>query len=120
MSVSGWTDGQSKGTDMGILVICSYKPKAGRESEARSLMAGHVPLLRKHDLVTGRSVIQGAGRNGELVEIFEWASEEKSQSAPAVPEVGAHWKATAEVLDFVPLASLPESQQPFAHFTPIA
>jgi hypothetical protein len=105
---------------MGILVICSYKPKAGCETEARSMMAGHVALLRKHDLVTGRTVIQGAGKNGELVEIFEWVSEEKSRGAPAIPEVGAYWKAMAEVLDFVPLTSLPESQQPFAHFTPLA
>jgi hypothetical protein len=105
---------------MGILVICSYKSKPGREGEVRALMAGHVPLLRRHDLITGRAVIQGAGKDGELVEIFEWASEEKSRAAPAIPEVRAYWKAMAQALDFVPLASLPESQQPFAHFTPIA
>ncbi|HWY61986.1 MAG TPA: hypothetical protein VNW15_08825 [Rhizomicrobium sp.] len=56
---------------MGILVICSYRPKAGREIEARRLMAGHVPLLHKHGLVTDRAIVQGAGKNGELVEIFE-------------------------------------------------
>jgi hypothetical protein len=87
---------------MGILIICSYRPKAGRKAEARRLMAAHVPLLRKHDLVTGRATIQGAGKSGELVEIFEWMSEEESRAAPAITEVGAQWKAMAEAMDFVP------------------
>ena len=102
---------------MGILVICSYKPKT---PDARRLMDEHVPLLRKHGLITERAVVRGAGRNGELVEIFEWASEEKSRSAPAIPEIGAHWKAMSQAMDFVSLASLPESQNPFANFTPLA
>lgn len=105
---------------MGILVICSYRPKAGQDAQARRLMDDHVPLLRRHGLVTERAVVRGIGKTGDLIEIFEWASEEKSRSAPTIPEVGAHWKAMAEVLDFVPLASLPEAQREFAHFTPIA
>jgi len=104
---------------MGIIVICSFKPKPGCEAEARRLMAGHVRLLRRHGLVTERAVVQGTGAGGEWVEIFEWASEEKSRSAPAIAEVGSFWKAMAEAMDFVPLASLPEAQQPFAHFQPV-
>ena len=105
---------------MGILVICSYKPKPGHGEEARLLMQGHVPLLRAHGLITERAVVQGAGKDGELVEIFEWESLEKSRGAPALPEIGAHWKAMSAVMDFVPLAQLPEAQHPFAHFNPIA
>ena len=104
---------------MGILVICSYKPKPGRESEAYRLMAEHVPLLRAHGLITGRTVVQGEAKDGALVEIFEWESLEKSRGAAAIGEIGAHWKAMREVMDFVPLASLSEAQQPFAHFSPI-
>ncbi len=104
---------------MGILVICSYKPKPGHEDAARRLMAEHVPLLRAHDLITERAMVQGAGKNGELVEIFEWASEEKSRAAPGIAQIGAHWKAMSEVMDFVPLASLPEAQRSFAHFVPL-
>lgn len=104
---------------MGILVICSYKPKPGRQDEARRLMDGHVPLLRRHGLITERAVVRGVGKGGELVEIFEWDSEEKSRSAPGIPEIGAHWKKMAEAMDFVPLASLPEAQREFAHFSPI-
>jgi hypothetical protein len=105
---------------MGILVICSYKPKPGCEKDARRLMDGHVPLLRQHGLVTERSVVRGISKSGELVEIFEWVSEENSRAAPTIAQVGAHWKAMAEAMDFVPLASLPEAQKSFAHFNPLA
>ncbi len=83
------------------------------------LMAGHVPLLRDHGLITDRPVVQGIAKDGELVEIFEWESVEKSQQAPAIAEIGAHWKAMSEVMDFVPLAQLAEAQHAFAHFNPI-
>ncbi|MBN9546763.1 MAG: hypothetical protein J0I19_14940 [Alphaproteobacteria bacterium] len=104
---------------MGILVICSYKPRPGQDAEARRLMTEHVPLLRKHDLITARPVMQGEGKDGALVEIFEWDSREKSASAPHIPEIGAHWKAMAAAMEFVPLATLSEAQREFAHFTPL-
>ncbi len=104
---------------MGILVICSYKPHPDHEDEARLLMQGHVPLLREHDLITDRTVVQGTSADGTLVEIFEWQSAEKSRGAPAIAEIGAHWKAMSAVMDFVPLAGVPEAQHPFAHFTPL-
>jgi hypothetical protein len=104
---------------VGILVICSYRPHAGHEDEARMLMAGHVPLLRAHGLITERPVIQGIARDGELVEIFEWESIEKSRGAPGIAEIGNHWKAMSEVMDFVPMAQLAECQHAFAHFEPI-
>ncbi len=104
---------------MGILVICSYRPHPGHEDEARMLMAAHVPLLQSHGLITGRPVIQGVAKDGELVEIFEWESVEKSRGAPGIAEIGAHWKAMSAVMDFVPLAQIAEAQHAFAHFTPL-
>lgn len=104
---------------MGILVICSYRPHPGHEEQARALMAAHVPLLREHGLITERREVQGVAKNGELVEIFEWESAEKSRGAPAIAEIGNHWKAMSEVMDFVPMAQLGECQHAFAHFEPV-
>jgi hypothetical protein len=104
---------------MGILVICSYRPNPGREDEARMLVAGHVPLLREHGLITSRPAIQGVTGDGELVEIFEWQSVEKSSGAAAIAEIGEHWKAMGEVMEFVPMAQLAECQHAFAHFMPV-
>ncbi len=103
---------------MGILVICSYRAKPGQEEKARKLVADHVPTLRRHGLITDREAVKGEGAGDNFVEVFEWASEEKSRMAPAIAEVGNLWKAMSEVMDFVPLASLAEAQKPFAHFTP--
>ena len=75
--------------------------------------------MRKHGLVSDRPVIQGEGADGTFIEVFEWASEEKSRSAPTISDIGNLWKAMADVMDFVPLASLAEAQKPFAHFRPI-
>ncbi len=104
---------------MGILVICSYRPHPDHEDEARMLMAGHVPLLRSHGLITDRPVVQGVAKDGELVEIFEWESVETSRGAAGIAEIGAHWKAMSAVMDFVPLAQIAEAQHSFAHFEPI-
>lgn len=103
---------------MGILVICSYRPHPGHEDEALMLVKAHVPLLREHGLITERAVVQGTAKDGEIVEIFEWESVEKSRGAAGIAEIGAHWKAMSEIMDFVPLAQLPEAQHAFAHFEP--
>lgn len=102
---------------MGILVICSYRIRRGREAEARRLLKEHVPLLRRHGLLTERPAIQGKGAAGTVVEVFEWVSKEASRQAPSIPEISAHWKAMAEAMNFTPLALLPEAQRPFANFT---
>src|SRR5262249_15513588 len=81
-----------QGGVMGIVVICSYRMKPCREEEARTLVARHVPTLRAQDLITPRPAILAEGGDGVIVEIFEWASEEKSRSAPTIPEIGALWK----------------------------
>jgi hypothetical protein len=104
---------------MGVLVICSYRPHLGHEEEARLLVAAHVGLLRRHELITDRAVVQGSSEDGALVEIFEWESAEKSRGAPSIAEIGAHWQAMSAVMDFVPLAQLAECQHAFAHFTPL-
>ena len=70
----------------------------------------------QHGLITDRPVVQGLAKDGELVEIFEWESVEKSRGAPAIAEIGNHWKAMSEVMDFVPMAQLAECQHAFAHF----
>lgn len=103
---------------MGILVICSYRIKPGREAEANRLLGEHVPALSRHGLITDRPVIQASGADGAVVEIFEWESVEKSRAAPTIPEIAVIWKELSEVADFVPLAAFAEAQRPFAHFTP--
>ncbi len=100
-------------------VICSYRPHEGHAAFVTRLVKGHVPMLRRRDLLadTPTTVLEG---QGVLVEIFEWASEAASRAAHTDPVVQAYWAKMAEVCDFVPLASLAEAARPFAHFKRIA
>ena len=64
---------------MGILVICSYKAKAGQEAEVRTLMQEHLPMLQRLGLATARPGTMMEGKDGVFVEVFEWASEAASR-----------------------------------------
>ena len=105
---------------MGILVICSYMPKPGGEAKLIELLKEHQPTLRAEGLITDRPATFLKSSEGALLEIFEWVSEEASRGAHSNPKVGPIWGAMAEVASFVPLASLEQTQTPFAHFEPIA
>ena len=105
---------------MGILVICSYKPKPGRAADVMAQVGRHVPVLKAEGLVTDRPPLVMTAADGTVVEIFEWLSEEASRSAHANPKVSEIWGALADAADFVPLSALEEAAGPFAHFTPVA
>ena len=98
-----------------ITVICSYRPHEGQSAALTRLVQGHVPMLRRRDLLADSptTVLEG---KGALIEIFEWASEAASRAAHTDPVVQAYWAKMAEICDFVPLASLDEASRPFAHF----
>jgi len=104
---------------MGIVVICSYMPKPGGEAKLIELLKKHGPTLRAEGLITDRPSTFLKSAEGAYLEVFEWESEEASRGAHANPRVGPIWGAMAEVASFVPLASLEQTQTPFAHFEPI-
>ena len=82
-------------------------------------METHLPTLRDEGLATERdSVIMQAG-DGTIIEVFEWVSEEAMAGAHANTAVQKMWQAYAEVCDYVPLATLRESGDLFAAFTPL-
>jgi hypothetical protein len=100
------------------IVIVAYKPKPGKEADLIQLTREHVPLLRSEGLVTDRPVTACQAQDGTVVEVFEWAvgGMERAHSNPAVHKL---WERYAVACDYVPLASLAESSNMFASFTPI-
>ena len=103
---------------MGIVVICSYRPKPGDEDKFLALLKKHQPALRAEGLITNRAPIFMKSSDGAVLEIFEWVSEDASRGAHANTKIGPIWDTMAEVADFVPLASVEQAQTPFAHFEP--
>jgi uncharacterized protein len=100
----------------GVVVICSYRPKAGKTEDLLAILRDHVPELRGLGLATGypRQLLTAA--DGTVLEVFEWESEAAARRAHDLPEVRRIWDAIADVAEPVPLRELPETARPFAHF----
>ena len=83
-----------------------------------ALMRTHVQRLRKVGLATDRESVLMKSRDGTVVEVFEWISQEAIDSAHENANVLEMWQEYSEVSDYVPLARLPEAQDLFAQFEP--
>ena len=103
---------------MGTIVIVAYRPKVGHERELESLVREHVPYLRNLGLATNRPAMAMRGRDGTVVEVFEWV-EGGAQSAHSNPKVHELWERFGTACNYVPLRELPEAAEMFAGFSPI-
>jgi len=103
----------------GVVVIVAYRPKPGKEEELLALVRGRVPTLRKEGLVTGRAPTIMRSRDGTIVEVSEWKSQEAIDAAHKNPNVLAMWDKFFAICECVPLKTLPEAADMFAGFEPL-
>ena len=103
---------------MGRIVIVAYKPKPGKDKELSELTQNHYLILKEEGLVTDRAPIIMTAKDGTVVEVFEWLSQEAIREAHTNAEVQKMWAAYGEVCDYIPLNQLEESGNMFADFTP--
>ena len=101
---------------MGRSVIVAYRPKPGKERELLAAVEKHLDVLRSEDLVTDRPAHVMRAADGTVLEVFEWHSSEAIARAHSSPGVQALWREFGEACDYVPLASVAETQQLFAEF----
>src|SRR5262245_55995297 len=104
---------------MGVVAICTYRPKAGKEREFLALLKTHIPTLRAEGLITTHPPLAARAADGTIIEVFEWASEDAKRQAHENPAVQACWGKFDALADFVTLGSLAEGQRPFAGFETI-
>jgi hypothetical protein len=110
-------DGES--TIMGRVTIAAFKPKPGREMELLRVIADRLPLLRRLGLATGREHILMRSREGVIVEVSEWISDEAINKAHQTPEVLALWERFDACCVYVKLDTLAEAHEDFATFDAI-
>src|SRR6266404_9930735 len=103
----------------GVVVIVAYRPKPGKENELIDLVRSRVPTLRKENLVTDRVPAIMRSRDGTIVEVSEWKSQEAIDAAHRNPNVLAMWDKFFAICECVPLNTLPEAADMFAGFTPV-
>jgi len=104
----------------GVIVIVAYRPKPGKETELLELVRSRVPTLRKEDLVTDRAPTIMRARDGTIIEVSEWKSQEAIEAAHKNPNVFAMWNKFFALCDCVPLKTLVEAEEMFAGFEPVA
>jgi quinol monooxygenase YgiN len=103
----------------GVIVIVAYKPRPGKEREVLAIVRRRVPFLRKEGLVTERIPTIMRCRDGTIIEVSEWKSQEAIEAAHKNPNVLAFWNEMFAVCECVPLQTLPEAQEMFAGFEPL-
>jgi quinol monooxygenase YgiN len=103
----------------GSCVIVAFRPKPGKEHELLELVRSRVPTLRKEGLVTDRVPTIVCSRDGTIVEVSEWKSQEAIDAAHRNPNVLAMWDKFFAVCECVPLNTLPEAADMFAGFAPV-
>jgi quinol monooxygenase YgiN len=103
----------------GVIVIVAYRPKPGKEKELLELVRSRVPTLKKQNLVTDRVPTIMHARDGTIIEVSEWNSQEAIDAAHKNPNVLAMWNKFFAVCDCVPLKTLAEAEEMFAGFEPI-
>jgi quinol monooxygenase YgiN len=104
---------------MGSFVIASYRPKKGKEAELLEVLKEHVPILRKLGLATDKTVHIMKAKDGAIVEVFEWESEDAISRAHSHPVVLEMWKRFEACCDYIPLAEIEETRDMFAGFKPV-
>jgi quinol monooxygenase YgiN len=104
----------------GIIVIVAYRPKPGKEHELLKLVRSRVPTLRQEGLVTDRQPVIMRARDGTIIEVSEWKSQDAIDAAHQNPNVLAMWNKFFAICDCVPLNTLAEARQMFSGFEPIS
>jgi len=103
----------------GVIVIVAYRPKPGKEKQTLELVRSRVPILRNEGLATDRAPIIMRARDGTIIEVSEWKSEDAIDAAHKNPNVLAMWKKFFAICDCVPLRTLAEAEEMFPNFEPI-
>lgn len=91
-------------TSNSVLMLVTYTPKGGHESDLLALLRTHWSTLRRLNLVTAtpgqlwRASDKDSGRV-RFLEMLEWADASSSDIAHQTPEVMAVWEPMGPLLE---------------------
>jgi hypothetical protein len=97
-----------------VMMLCTYRPKKGKERRLRAILERHWTTLRDAGLAEPEvepGLFRGTNRRGEpcFVETFAWKSARAAESAHETPAVMALWGPSgelAEEMDFIEVEPL--------------
>lgn len=104
---------------MSVMVIACYKPKPGKDEELLALTKTHLLALRAESLVGEGPSLCGRAKDGTIVEVFCWKSQDAIDAAHENPQVKAMWDKFGEVCDYTVIADVDGAKDLFTPLTPI-
>jgi hypothetical protein len=91
-------------------MLCTYRPRKGKERALLGLLLRHWPALRRAGLATARParLWRARGKRGGswFYEIFQWKDGRASEAAHRSPEVLAIWGPMEPILAEMELAEI--------------
>lgn len=101
-----------------VTVLCTYRPKKGREKEFHALLRRHWPALKRAGLVSKEPPLiwrasDKWSRRVFFVEIFQWKDRQASVIAHQTPGVMAVWNPMDALLEKRELAVISPLRMPF-------
>jgi len=105
---------------MGKLVFAIYKPNEGEEKALLEIISRHTNVLLSQDLISRRKVIVLKANKGQIIEIFEWKSDNAIGLAHENEKVLEIWSEFAKVCSYETLHDLSELDMIFPDFEVIA
>jgi quinol monooxygenase YgiN len=103
----------------GVCVIVAYRPKPEKEQELLALVRSRVPTFKKEGLVTERVPVIMRAKDGTIIEVSEWKSQQAIDAAHKNANVWAMWNKFFAVCDCVPFKTLAEAEEMFPNFQPV-
>jgi quinol monooxygenase YgiN len=70
----------------GVVVSVVYRPKLGKANETAELVRSRVPTLRNEGLATDRTPTIMRARDGTIIEVSEWKSQEAIDARAQEPK----------------------------------
>lgn len=104
---------------MSVMVIACYRPKPGKDEALLKLMKSHLPTLRAEDLVGDGPSLCGRAKDGTIVEVFCWKSQEAIDAAHENPQVLSMWGKYAEACDYVAVGNVEGAGDLFTPLEPL-
>ena len=105
---------------MSRFVIVAYRPKPAMDEALMAAVSKHISVLKTGGFVTDRAAYVMKAKDGTILEVFEWKSAEAISQAHSHPAVQALWGEFGAACDYVPLNTVPESQNMFAEFDAVS
>ena len=95
-----------------VMMMCTYRPKRGKEKQLLSLVKKHWRTLHRAGLTTDepaqifRAFDKRGDRTARFIELFSWKNERSSALAHEVVDVVKIWEPMAAILDEGPSPEL--------------